>query len=159
MRRYSTWPAVRATRCSSPPPRRCWPSARGDRPGILGARPFSPAATDRAEATHSHLRRAQTGTGSRCYACNCWAAIRRQQAEGQIAYAESPTTSWATSRRNGGRDIPTYAQVQYQDVYPGIGLVYYGNQQQLEYDFHVAPEADPSQIRLRFAGAENCARR
>jgi hypothetical protein len=51
--------------------------------------------------------------------------------------------------------IPTYARVQYQEVYPGISLVYYGNQRQLEYDFQVAPGADPSQIRLRFAGAES----
>src|SRR5262249_19028505 len=50
--------------------------------------------------------------------------------------------------------IPTYAQVQYQDVYPGINLVYYGNQQQLEYDFQLAPGADPAQIRLGFAGAQ-----
>jgi hypothetical protein len=53
--------------------------------------------------------------------------------------------------------IPTYGEVQYQDVYPGIGLAYYGNQQQLEYDFQVAPGADPSQIRLEFAGAQTVA--
>ena len=51
--------------------------------------------------------------------------------------------------------IPTYTRVQYQEVYPGISLVYYGNQRQLEYDFQVAPGADPAQIRLRFAGAES----
>src|SRR5262249_17599874 len=51
--------------------------------------------------------------------------------------------------------IPTYARVQYQDVYPGIGLVYYGNPQRLEYDFVVGPGADPSNIRLRFAGAKS----
>jgi hypothetical protein len=51
--------------------------------------------------------------------------------------------------------IPTYAQVQYQDVYPGIGLVYYGNKQQLEYDFRIAPEANPQQIRLAFVGAQS----
>ncbi|HLJ95307.1 MAG TPA: SBBP repeat-containing protein [Gemmataceae bacterium] len=50
--------------------------------------------------------------------------------------------------------IPTYAQVYYPEVYPGIGLVYYGNQRQLEYDFQVSPGADPSQIRLRFSGAD-----
>ena len=49
--------------------------------------------------------------------------------------------------------IPTYAKVRYAGVYPGIDLVYYGNQQQLEYDFIVAPGADPRPIRLRFAGA------
>jgi uncharacterized repeat protein (TIGR01451 family) len=44
-------------------------------------------------------------------------------------------------------DIPTYAKVRYQDVYPGIDLVYYGNQEgKLEHDFVVAPGADPQQI-------------
>src|SRR5207237_5524425 len=42
----------------------------------------------------------------------------------------------------------------YERVYPGIDLVYYGNQRQLEYDFVVAPGADPTDIQLGFAGAE-----
>lgn len=50
--------------------------------------------------------------------------------------------------------VPTYAKVRYRDVYPGVDLVYYGNQRQLEYDFVVAPGADPKPIRLRFAGAK-----
>ena len=50
--------------------------------------------------------------------------------------------------------IPTYARVHYQGVYPGVDLVYYGNQRQLEYDFHLAPGADPTGIRLAFLGAE-----
>src|SRR5689334_22226537 len=50
-------------------------------------------------------------------------------------------------------NIPTYRRVQYRGVYPGIDLVYYGNQRQLEYDFVLAPLADPAQIELRFAGA------
>src|SRR5204862_3585507 len=45
-------------------------------------------------------------------------------------------------------DVPTYAKVRYQDVYPGIDLVYYGNQRQIEYDFVVAPGADPKAIAL-----------
>lgn len=51
-------------------------------------------------------------------------------------------------------NLPTYARVHYAAVYPGIDLVYYGNQGQLEYDFVVAPGADPRQIDLRFTGAE-----
>ena len=47
-------------------------------------------------------------------------------------------------------DVPTYAKVQYQDAYPGIALAYYGNQGRLEYDFIVAPGADPNQIKLAF---------
>ena len=51
-------------------------------------------------------------------------------------------------------DVPSFAKVRYEDVYRGIDLVYYGNQQQLEYDYVVAPGADPAAIRVRFAGAE-----
>ena len=47
--------------------------------------------------------------------------------------------------------IPTYGKVRYSSVYPGIDLVYYGNERQLEYDFLVAPQADAAAIRLKFA--------
>ncbi len=46
-------------------------------------------------------------------------------------------------------NVPNYAKVRYHDVYPGVDLIYYGNQGQLEYDFVVAPGADPRQIALR----------
>jgi hypothetical protein len=49
--------------------------------------------------------------------------------------------------------IPTFAKVNYASIYPGIDLVFYGNQQQLEYDFVVAPGADPSRIAWRIDGA------
>jgi hypothetical protein len=48
-------------------------------------------------------------------------------------------------------NVPTYAKVKYQNVYRGIDLVYYGNPQQLEYDFLVAPGADPNAISLDVA--------
>ena len=51
-------------------------------------------------------------------------------------------------------DIATYAKVRYEEVYPGIDLIYYGNQSQLEYDFVVAPGADPRLVSLNFEGAE-----
>ncbi|HUI43182.1 MAG TPA: SBBP repeat-containing protein, partial [Terriglobia bacterium] len=50
--------------------------------------------------------------------------------------------------------VPNYARVRYQDVYPGIDLVYYGNQRQLEYDFVVSSGADPQAIDLRVEGAD-----
>jgi hypothetical protein len=56
-------------------------------------------------------------------------------------------TRWRT-------EIPTYSKATYQDVYPNIDLVYYGNQQQLEYDFIVYPGSSPDAIRLRFEGAD-----
>ncbi|MGH8594524.1 MAG: SBBP repeat-containing protein, partial [Gammaproteobacteria bacterium] len=51
-------------------------------------------------------------------------------------------------------EIPTYAKVAYAQVYPGIDLVYYGNQRQLEYDFVLAPGADPHTPTLSFEGAD-----
>ncbi|MEQ1828256.1 MAG: SBBP repeat-containing protein [Pirellula sp.] len=51
-------------------------------------------------------------------------------------------------------DISNYGKVEYQDVYAGIDLVYYGSQGELEYDFIVAPGVDPGIIQLSFDGAE-----
>jgi Beta-propeller repeat len=48
--------------------------------------------------------------------------------------------------------VPHYAKVRYGEVYPGIDLVYYGNQGRMEFDFVVAPEADPQDIRLAVSG-------
>jgi hypothetical protein len=50
-------------------------------------------------------------------------------------------------------NLPTYAKTRARNVYPGIDLVYYGTQGHLEYDFVLAPQADPSRIHLKFAGA------
>jgi hypothetical protein len=51
-------------------------------------------------------------------------------------------------------EIPTFGRVRYEEVYQGVGMVYYGNQRQLEYDFVVAPGADYKQIALKFEGAD-----
>ncbi|MEO7724428.1 MAG: SBBP repeat-containing protein, partial [Chthoniobacterales bacterium] len=51
-------------------------------------------------------------------------------------------------------NVPTFGQVRYEGVYPGIDLVYYGNQKRLEYDFVVAPGSDPGTIALAISGAE-----
>jgi hypothetical protein len=59
-----------------------------------------------------------------------------------------------TDRARWTTDVPTYARVRYRDVYPGVDLVYYGNQRQLEYDLIVSPGADPRAIMLGFDGIE-----
>lgn len=51
-------------------------------------------------------------------------------------------------------DVPTYAQARYREIYPGIDLLFYGNQRQLEYDFIVSPGSATDVIRLAFRGAE-----
>jgi hypothetical protein len=50
--------------------------------------------------------------------------------------------------------IPSYGKVRYQDLYPGVDLVFYGNPRQLEYDFVLAPGADPRTVRLAVSGAD-----
>ncbi|MGH9799588.1 MAG: SBBP repeat-containing protein, partial [Blastocatellia bacterium] len=50
--------------------------------------------------------------------------------------------------------VEHFARVRYQDVYPGVSLIYYGNERQLEYDFVLSPGADPNQIQLGFDDAK-----
>ena len=58
------------------------------------------------------------------------------------------STKWRTN-------VATYGQVRCEQVYHGIDLVYYGgSRQELEYDFVVAPGADPGLIRFNFSGAD-----
>jgi hypothetical protein len=51
-------------------------------------------------------------------------------------------------------NIPTFGRVNFTGVYPGIDLAYYGHQGRLEYDFTIAPHADPSRIIVAFSGGE-----
>jgi hypothetical protein len=51
--------------------------------------------------------------------------------------------------------VTTFGRIKYVGVYSGIDLVYHGTNQQLEYDFRVAPGADPGQIRLGLTGADS----
>ncbi|MCX6602290.1 MAG: SBBP repeat-containing protein [Acidobacteria bacterium] len=60
------------------------------------------------------------------------------------------TGSDASKWRTG---VPRFARIQYQDLFPGVDIVYYGNPQQLEYDLIVHPGADPAKIRFRLPGA------
>src|SRR5579885_1245070 len=53
------------------------------------------------------------------------------------------------------RGVPTFGQVKFAAVYPGVDLIYHGNQGRLEYDFRLSPAADAEQIALKFGGAEN----
>jgi hypothetical protein len=80
---------------------------------------------------------------------NPYALLRGDGAlSGKINYLTGNDSSqWRT-------DLPLYSKVQVDGVYPGVNLIYYGNQHQLEYDFVVAPYANPESIALRFEGAD-----
>ncbi|HEV2177697.1 MAG TPA: SBBP repeat-containing protein [Terriglobia bacterium] len=67
---------------------------------------------------------------------------------GKSNYLHGPDPSrWITG-------VPNYARVRYEGVYPGVDLVYYGNQRRLEHDFVVSPGADASKIELTVKGAD-----
>src|SRR6185503_16137010 len=71
----------------------------------------------------------------------------REQLRGKVNYLiGKDQKQWRTG-------VSTYAKVAYENLYPGVDLVYYGNQRQLEYDFVVHPGTDPNVIALRFEGA------
>ena len=53
------------------------------------------------------------------------------------------------------KGAPNFARVHYRGLYPGVDLAFYGNQGQLEYDFVIAPGADPRAIRLAFDGVDS----
>lgn len=69
------------------------------------------------------------------------------------------TVTYIGGRDRSGwvRDLPTFKQVRYDNVYPGIDLVFHGRSGRLEYDFVVAPHRPPSDVRLRFSGADRVA--
>ena len=48
------------------------------------------------------------------------------------------------------KDVPVFAKVRYERLYPGIDLLFYNGSQGIEYDFEIAPYARPDQIRIRF---------
>jgi hypothetical protein len=77
--------------------------------------------------------------------------VGEDQLPGKVNYfLGNDPSQWHTN-------ITTYSKVEYQQVYPGIDLDYYGHQGQLEYDFVVAPGADPGVIHIGFTGANGIA--
>jgi len=50
--------------------------------------------------------------------------------------------------------VAQYERLRYSNIYPGIDLIFYGNEQQLEFDFEVRPGADPRRVQMEFEGAK-----
>ncbi len=80
---------------------------------------------------------------------NPQAQIRGDAAlSGQVNYlVGNDPAQWHTG-------VPTFAKVRVAELYPGINLVYYGNQQRLEYDFTIAPGANPDALAIHFDGVD-----
>ena len=72
-----------------------------------------------------------------------------EELSGKINYLiGGDSSNWKTG-------VTTFAKVHVEEVYPGVSLTYYGNHKQLEYDFSIAPGANPGVIAIHFDGADN----
>src|SRR5688572_16326051 len=77
------------------------------------------------------------------------AAIARRQLPGRSNHI------LGRDRREWRTGVTSFGEVEYRGVYPGIDLLYYGTQQQLEYDFVVRPGASPRDIAFDITGARD----
>ncbi len=75
------------------------------------------------------------------------AAIPGPELPGKVNYIQgNEPRKWQTG-------LSTWERVRYPNIYPGIDVIYYGNQQQLEFDLVVRPGANPESIRMKIAGS------
>src|SRR5262249_6960478 len=71
-----------------------------------------------------------------------------QELQGKVNYlVGNDRGKWRTG-------IPTFRKVHYDDVWPGVDMVWYGTQTELEHDFVVKPGREVSTVRLAFEGAD-----
>jgi hypothetical protein len=70
----------------------------------------------------------------------------RAQSSAIVSYFSGSPDEWQSA-------LPTYGQIVYTNLWPGIDLIYSGQAGQLKYEFFVRPGADPNQIRLQYRGA------
>ena len=99
-----------------------------------GAAAASPAATVRMTLMRSNADAIITGVG--------------EEAARSNYFIGNDVSQWRTG-------IANYAKVRYAGVYPGVDLLYYGNQNRLEFDFELAPHADARAITMKFEGADS----
>ncbi len=81
-------------------------------------------------------------------------ASRKAKAEGLDLLPGKANHFQTNDPKTWFTNLPTYSRVAYRGVYPGIDVFYYGNQNQLEYDFVVSPGADPRTIDLQLLGSK-----
>ncbi len=79
---------------------------------------------------------------------SCPEIVAEEKLSGKVNYfIGNDPKKWKT-------DIPTYGKVRYKEIYPGIDLVFYGNQSQLEYDVVIKPGADPNVVKFEHEGVK-----
>lgn len=81
-------------------------------------------------------------------------ANRNADVEGQQPLQGKVNYLIGNDRSKWHTGIPTFREVHYSNVWPGVDMAWYGTQNKLEYDFVIKPGYDASAVRLRFEGAE-----
>src|ERR1019366_7468156 len=110
-------------------------------PARVGACSAEPAVGDAAESLFDH----KDDLGERRRPSRGEASVRLK---GVVNYYEGRDRSkWQSG-------VPTFGRVRYREIYPGIDLVYHGENGRLEFDFEVAPGASPAEIALALDGAK-----
>jgi hypothetical protein len=105
------------------------------------------------------LRHAQAGEGAAPSQVTMALVAANSKADVSGADILPGTSNYftGTDSKNWRRHVAQYGRVNLHGVYPGIDLTYYGTESTLEYDFIVAPGADPKSIALEFSGADSVA--
>jgi Beta-propeller repeat len=124
---------------------------------VLALHSAAPSSATRTSAAH---KGAAAVPGSQARATSL--SVIRMQLEGANPSAKidgvdplSRTSSYfiGSDPKNWHTNVPSYARVEYRDVYLGVDLMFYGNQRRLEYDYVVNPGASPKAIALNIEGA------
>ncbi len=151
-------------------PQTCRPLHRPEllRAGVACAdRPRHPRLTSAARhalcqpAARARVARPTLARAAGC-GCSCVSACHGEHStRSSTDLAHGRVASRHPGRPRASKGRPRHAhprkpgqKVEYAAVYPGIDLVYYGCQRQLEYDFVVSPGTDPNAIRMNISGAE-----
>jgi len=116
---------------------------------VLTLRPSQASAPGKSHPASTHA--APAVVRMKLVGSNPSVAIGEDPKPGKVNYfIGNDRSKWHTN-------VPTYGRVRYKNIYPGIDLIYYGNNRQLEYDFAVSAGANPNAIQFDIEGANNIA--
>lgn len=107
------------------------------------------AAPTRLPGTRSPLRVKYSAVRMKLAGSRHWRGISGAEPTGGVS-------NYVNSRdlKRSVNSVPQYGRLKVPNVYEGIDLIFYTNSGDLEYDFAVAPGADPEQIQVVFEGTK-----
>ena len=124
-----------------------------ERSAVLAIKP-APTESNLVQANSDTTARKATDTKASILRVDLAGSRRPTRIEGEDLQGSVTSYFVGKDQTKWRSGVANYGRVKYEGVYPGIDLAYHGNPQELEYDFTVAPGADPRAIELEFAGAD-----